>query len=120
MCKKRTVTKAECRKFEKAFIKWQLVFGVPEYAVRVTQDAGDQYYATMSADSDACTCRLSFCNTVREDEDESWIDDAAKHEALHLLLNRLVDCAKDRWASESEIDREYERVVRILEGVVKG
>ena len=119
MCERRKVTKGEFSRFKKHFLLWQAKLGVPEYDVVFKQDADDKYFAYIDADSESCTATVSLCKTIKMGAGE-WVKSTARHEALHLLLTRLVDCAKGRFVSADEIDREYERVVRILEKVTEG
>lgn len=49
------------------------------------------------------------------DKDEQEWRRAARHEAVHLLTARLKWLADSRYATEDEIDREYERLAVIGE-----
>jgi hypothetical protein len=48
------------------------------------------------------------------------IKDLAKHEAIHLLLNRIAWLGESRYISSEVLTDEAERLVRILEKNLKG
>lgn len=46
------------------------------------------------------------------------VAELAKHEAIELLVGRLVVLAEDRYATENEIDEERHALIRILERII--
>ena len=115
----RKVTKREYKKFDETFKLWQLRFGCPEYEIATRHGDTGGNVGSLSADSSGCTGVVGLCTHIAPNDDlDNWVEDVAKHEALHLLLLRLTDLAKGRFASEDEIDRENERITRILEKLI--
>ena len=61
-------------------------------------------------------------NSKLPDKDKPFKDikKTAKHEALHLLLMRLENCARARYLIEDEIDESIEELVYKLEDLIVG
>jgi len=104
-----------CRKaftlFQKEFLRWQQKQGLTEYGVTFRFEPIDGSYAdiTTSRRDKFAVVRLSSQVTVSDMAD---LDPArsAKHEAIHLLLARMVWLAESRYVHPQDID-----VVRRLE-----
>lgn len=119
MCKRRTVTKREFERFKRAFGVWKLRMGFPEYELGFEHKDTEDAIAYVDINVSGCTAIVSLNNKIGyRDDVDGWLEDTAKHEAIHVLLGRLVHIAKSRFVSEEEIDRENERITRILEGLI--
>ena len=114
MSERRKVRKGEYAAFKRAFVRWQFVFGLQEYAVYFRQEEMDEL-ATLTTDAANCVATVKVCLTVGDDEEAGWAEETGKHEAIHLLLARLMQLGQERWGSEEAIMHEEERVVRLLE-----
>lgn len=118
MCKFRKTTKAEFRKFKEVFRVWQQVLGVPEYEIYFEHRRIDAI-SQIERNIKGCTATVVFNNQIGQYDDVAgWVEATAKHEAIHLFLNRLIYLANSRWSAEREIDREEERIARILEKLI--
>ncbi len=118
MSKVRKVTKAEFGRFQKVFRFYQLLLGVPEYEVYFEQ-ADIDAIAQIDRNVKGCVAVVKLNTRIPlEDANAGWVEETAKHEAIHLFLNRLMYLAKSRWSAEGEIDREEERITRILERII--
>lgn len=114
MCKLQKTTKRQYKLFKRTFVQWQFLFGLQEYAVYFDHCPMDTC-ATCSTDAHNCVATVKFTDRVPEGEAGEWVEDTAKHEALHLLLARYRHVAESRYIDGDAIEHEEERVVRLLE-----
>lgn len=100
--------------FKTEFSKWQTIFGLNGYAVFFECcDVGGGF-------ADITMNRKTMVITVRLDTKtpRSQVKLSAKHEAIHLLLNRLQAGAYDRHITEDEIYSAVEEIVYKLEKLI--
>lgn len=102
--------------FKSEFKKWQTRFGLNGYQLFFRHESlGD-----CLADIDVDTKRMVA--TVRLDTRKTPIADvkvSAKHEALHLLIGRLQECAWKRYTTQDEILEADEELVVRLQGLIE-
>ena len=100
--------------FQKEFKKWQIKFGCTGYGVFFEYADIDGGFAdiTMNRETMVITVRLDKCTPKKQ------IRLSAKHEAIHLMLNRLEWAALNRWASLDDIYSATEEVVYKLEELI--
>ena len=106
--------------FKKEFNKWYEKFGLIGYRIYFEYkelnefDYGD---ITTERESMVATVRLNskVNDTVLYGRD---IKRTAKHEAIHLMVNRLADVARDRYATDKEIYSAEEELVIKLEKLI--
>ena len=105
--------------FQKEFKKWQRLFGLTGYKVYFKYEPLDSSFADLTVrQSDmVATARL---NSKLPNSEKLYMDTkrSAKHEALHLLVARLEQNSRYRYASENEIYEATEELVIRLEGLV--
>ncbi len=101
--------------FQKYFKEYQKQFGLTGYKVYFKYVPLDGCYADINViQSDMiATVSLDSAHPPRD------VRGHAKHEALHLLLNKIEDCAADRYTRAIQIYEAAEEVVRKLEGLIK-
>jgi len=108
-------------KFQKYFKEYQQRFGLTGYKVYFKYEPLESSFAdiTTGENNMVVTVRL---NSKLPDKDKPFKDikGAAKHEALHLLINRLEHRARCRYLGEEEIDEAMEELVVKLEGLIDG
>ncbi len=104
------------KEFQKSFLQWCDQFGIKEYRyLFLTRTFTDDVRASLDVDqSTKVACVTLDSRVVNEDE----IEEFAKHEAIHLLVNKLFDVALKRYVTEDEICKEEETLVRILERLI--
>jgi hypothetical protein len=77
--------------------------------------------------ANVCVDEAGKCATVRYNlvlDKENYSvrsnpQDTGKHEAIHLFLHRLIWLGDQRFVGKDESQEEWERLVRILEKVLK-
>lgn len=110
------IPKSHFNRFKQEFIHWQERLGLTCYRVCFEQIdlCGD--YAKIDTSEKGQVTLVSLCTEA----DEGYLTPElhAKHEAIHLLTNRLAWLAEKRYATEDEIGREWEALVRRLEKVL--
>lgn len=103
--------------FQKLFREYQKKFGLTGYKVYFKHEPLEGCFA------DITVIQRDMVATARLNSKPSWglrsIEQSAKHEALHLLLNRLEHRACNRWVSEEEIYEVVEELVFKLEDLIK-
>ena len=106
--------------FQQEFKKWQYRFGLTGYKVYFKHEPLDGSFASINVNQGdmIATVRL---NSTLPDKDKPFRDikRSAKHEALHLLVGRLEQDGRYRYASESEIYEAGEELVNKLEELIK-
>lgn len=112
----RKVGKVEYRKFRETFLKWQVLLGLTEYEIGFVRSSDPSAIASINANPKGCTAEVSYCE-VSLDEPEP--EATALHEALHLLLARLMWMAEERYICEAALWQENERIVRVLERLLR-
>jgi len=102
--------------FKAEFAKYQQIFGLQGYKVYFEHTSLDDCFA------DITTNQREMVTTVRFDPAKRthtvYPEKTAKHEALHLLTNRLADLAANRYTTEREVYEAWEELVRKLECLI--
>ena len=104
------------RLFQTEFKKWQEKFGLNGYQVYFKYEPITECNAdiTIHRQDMVAMCRLN------KGENSRPSSLSAKHEALHLLVNRLEDLALNRYVRPEEIEEATEELVVKLESLIKG
>lgn len=109
-------TSKDLNRFKKEFVRWQNKLGLTCYRACFEQKNMPGDYAKIDVNEQGQVALISLC--TEKDPDYGSPEQHAIHEALHLLTNRLVWLAQQRYVTEDEIGREWEAVVRRLEKVL--
>jgi len=105
--------------FQAEFKKWQYRFGLTGYKVYFKYEPVEISFASIVVEQTdmVATVRL---NSELPDKDKPHKDvkRSAKHEALHLLLNKLENMARCRYVQPEEIYEATEELVFKLEDLI--
>jgi hypothetical protein len=116
-------SKKDFERFKKEFMRWVEIFGLKGYNLRFWHNKLDDRYAQIGGDEKGKQADISYNTELYSDvvnsKNYATPKHCGKHEAIHLLLNRLVQLAYNREIRFAEIDEEAEKLVRILEKVLK-
>jgi len=101
--------------FQKWFKYFQKKFGLTGYKVYFKYEEVDGGYADITADQENMVVTVRLSSLPCKDRP---IKQSAKHEAIHLLLHRLEDCAVDRFTTSKDIYSAAEEIVFKLEDLI--
>lgn len=101
--------------FQQEFKKWQERFGLGGYKVYFRLKPKDGVYANIVMDQESMVATVTLSTKLDKDAlVDKDIYKTAKHEAIHLLLFRLVNLAWGRFVRKEEIDATEEELVNKL------
>jgi len=109
------LTDADFDRFKAECLKLQGDWGLQEYSLYFGRCTDADSYASVSIDEEGCVVRIKLTKSVKDIEEMPPIEVLAKHEMIHLMINRLVWVGGRRWVTEGEIDNEWERLTVKLE-----
>ncbi len=116
-------TKLDFEVFQEEFLRWVELFGLKEYELLFyhldTKIQGTPLDASLLVNSEGKFAEVTFSLTVCCKRGRNHAKDCAKHEAIHLLLEKLTWIAGCRFLNDGEIKNENEAIVRRLEKVLK-
>ncbi len=117
---KRT-SKAEFKRFKKEFLFWMEKLSLKGYHPYFFHEPLDGSYATITVNEPGKACNVSYTSelTGLDKEQSNGPEWSARHEAIHLLLSKIRFLGEERFTASDEIKNEDERIVRILEKVLK-
>lgn len=110
-------TKKQFEEFKKEFEYWQGKLNCNDYQIYFYHIPLELAYADICVDEDHKVATVNYSSFL-EKEDVKVDPGAkahAKHEAIHLLLYKLIYFTRGR---HTQIIREWEAIVRILEKVL--
>jgi hypothetical protein len=112
-------TKKDFERFKVEFLKWVDRFGLKGYEITFLHKKLNDACAEVWANEKAKMASVTL-STKRGIEDckNDTIEDYAKHEAIHLLLNRIRWLGECRFIDDAELPEEWEKLVRILEKII--
>lgn len=106
--------------FQHEFRRWQKRFGLTGYHVYFKLEPLDGDFAGIVVNLNGMVVRVSLSSTIPADQVvDNDIKGLAKHEALHLLVDRLEQSARYRYTSNSEIHEAAEELVVRLGKLVR-
>lgn len=108
-------SKSQFNRFKKAFLYWVDKFGLKGYKIYFYHKPREDYYAELSVNESGKAVTVIYSSIVKEKDQDPGPESHAKHEAIHLLLHKLVWLGGCRYLTSEEIDQEYESVAIILE-----
>lgn len=105
--------------FQEEFKRYQKLFGLTGYKVYFKYELLEDGFADISINQGLMVVAVRL-NSKLPDTDIPFKDvkRSAKHEAIHLLLGRLEENARWRYASEHEIYESTEELVFKLEDLL--
>lgn len=114
-------SKAYYERFKKEFLLWRDALGLTQYSIAFFHEKLDNEYAKISI-NESYKCADVYLNNElkgRALKVDEGPESHAKHEAIHLLLHRLIWLGKSRYIEISDLDEEWEAVVVRLEKVLE-
>jgi len=114
------VSKAYFERFKKEFLYWQKELGLTQYNVSFFQERLDKEYAKITINEMAKTVDVYLGTELKGRSLKSYEgpESNAKHEAIHMLLHRLIFLGERRYIGSIDLDEEWESVVVRLEKVL--
>ncbi len=115
-------SKAYFERFKTEFLRWRDLLGLTQYTISFYKDKlEDEDYAQIKISeskkwADVILNAEIKGSTLTADEGP---EAHAKHEVLHLLLNRMVWLGSARYIESSDLNEEWEAIVTRLEKVLK-
>ncbi len=109
-------TKAMFNRFKKEFNRLIPILGINGYHYYFFHEQSENY-AEIVVDEPGKAVTVIY-GTERKHEGNSPESDA-RHEALHVLLHRLAWLGEQRYIGSSELNHESERLVVVLEKIIK-
>jgi len=105
--------------FKREFIRRQEQFGLNGYQVYFSHEPSDNSFASIDADQGEMVATVRL-NSDLPDKSKPFKNpkQSAKHEAIHLLLNRLEANALYRFATKEDIYEATEELVHKLERLI--
>lgn len=117
--KNKLIARKEFETFQKEFKKWQYRFGCTGYKVYFHHKPIEGAYASITIQQSDMAANVIWNSASSEDSEPCKdIKGSAKHEAIHLLLGRLVQNARYRYLAESEVYEAVEELTVKLEGLI--
>ena len=105
--------------FQQEFKKWQEKFGLTGYQVYFTHERIDGCFADIKINQGSMVVKVRLNKQLTAvNKPFKDIKRSAKHEAIHLLIGRLEQNGRYRYATEGEIYESTEELVRRLEGLI--
>ena len=105
--------------FQQEFIKRQIQFGLTGYKVYFKHEPIVDCFADIKTDQNKMVATVRLNKEIEQETPSlSHPEESAKHEALHLLTNRLANLAMCRYVTDSEIYEAWEELVRKLEWLI--
>ena len=101
--------------FKTEFLKRQEQFDLNGYKVYFRKEPLVGCFADITVNQEGLVATVRYSNEVDQDDNPVY---SAKHEAIHLLLARLLDLAERRYVSEAELSEANEEAVRRLDKII--
>jgi len=105
--------------FKSEFTKWQQMFGLTGYKVYFGHEPLKSGFANIVGNNGTAVVKVTLTNKIPPgNEAFKDIKRSAKHEAIHLLLRRLVQSARHRHSTAEEISEAVEELAYKLEALI--
>ena len=114
-------TKADFELFKSECEKWINYLKLDNWKVYYSLNCSDSAYAEIVGDGGNYVATISFCKEWDDSinpKTKDTITDTARHEILHLLIERLWWLGKCRYVTPDELLSETESIVRKLENII--
>lgn len=105
--------------FQKHFKEYQQRFGLTGYKVYFKYEVLEESFAQIEAEAGKMVATVTLnSHLLDKDKPHKDIRRDAKHEAIHLLLARVDNNARYRFATSAEIYEAEEELVNKLEELI--
>jgi len=108
-------SKASFNRFKAEFLRWVGIFGLKGYRIYFHHKDIDALAQLEVSESNKIATASMATEISPVDKESFSPEGSAKHEAVHLLLNKLRHIGSCRYISEEELMDEWERLAIILE-----
>jgi len=115
---KRKITDGEFDAFKFECIRLQKEWGLLEYTLYFDRHNDSEVMAMATVYEEDCVATIKLAKVIKNPDDMPPITLLAKHEMIHLLINRLEWVGKKKYGTEAEIDLENERLTVKLEKIL--
>lgn len=114
-------SKAYYERFKKEFLRWQQLLGLTQYRIDFFHEDLDGNYAEINANELTKAVRISLNTKISSDnaKADTGPESHARHEAIHLLLHRLMWLGQCRYIESTDLNEEWEAIVVRLEKVLE-
>lgn len=114
-------SKAYYNRFKTEFLRWQQLLGLTQYRIDFFQEKLKDSYAQIIVHELGKAARVSVNAELNGDDikGDTGPESHARHEALHLLTNRLKWLGSCRCIDPTDLEEEWEAVVVRLDKVLK-
>jgi len=111
------VSKAYFNRFKKSFLEWQQKLGLTQYRISFFHERLEGNYASVTIDELGKHAKVSLTTKLsgRDLKVDEGPEAHGKHEAIHLLLYRLVWLGGARYIENNDLQEEWEACVVRLE-----
>ena len=117
---KQKVSRKQFKEFCAEFTRLQMKMGLNGYKVYFLHTALDGCFANITCDQRQVVATVRLTTTVSDDDAAFFNPIAhAKHEAIHLLVHRLEERARQRYITTDEIYEATEELVRRIEQIAE-
>lgn len=118
--KTKKISKAYFNEFVASFVGWQEEFGLTQYDVNFFHEYLKDGYAEIHIFEKDKMANVFLTTKIEGNsiKADGGPQTHAKHEAIHLLLNRLRWLGEARYIEQSDLGEEWEALVRRLEKVL--
>ena len=115
------ISKADFNRFKREFVRLQQLLGLTQYRVSFFHEKLKDNYAELHVQQIDKVVGVYLNNHTNEHSDsvDEGPESHAKHEVIHLLIDRLAWLGQARYIEAHEIEEEAEAIVVRLEKVLK-
>lgn len=115
------ISKQYFERFKKAFVEWQYKLGLTQYRIDFFHEYLEKSYSEIYVNEEEKTVRVSLTKKLNSDsvKSDEGPEKHAQHEALHLLLHRLLWLGQSRYIERTDLHEEWETLVRRLQKVLE-
>lgn len=112
-------TAKQFKEFKETFTKYQKLLGLTGVKVYFSHEPLENCNANICVDTEACVANVKY-SSVLDDVAAKYINPTrtGKHEVIHLLTDRLENCASKRYTTQDEIRTAVEDVANRLEHLI--
>ena len=112
-------SKANFNRFKREFLWWMDRLDLNGYEVYFEHQPIKGCYAEISINESGKVATVTYSSLMENiDYDSDDPARSAKHEAIHLLLQRLKWLGQERFVGSEEMEHENERITRVLEKIL--
>jgi len=106
--------------FKACCIKYKDLFGMVQYDFYFNYENLDEEISTVHYDIEAKNATIFFSTEITDicREKQDWIEAAALHEVLHIILEELLCLGRRRFICETDLYAKSEEIVNLLENVI--